>query len=173
LEPIFDEERFPFTKLDDFDIIDAARKGYHIITVGVIGLTNFSAVCQFAFGIDQYEQDRLITLVNTKRETGTLFPKYNLTILPYRFRTTPFMTIGTYDYTNGKGFSDNEVATHIKDALKAETDYIKSNKLVFDFFHLGEDMLRYTIILLNYLAGDYKNYDWECYMYSVDNSEWR
>ena len=158
--------------MDDFNIIDAARKGYHIITVGFIGLTNFSAVCQFAFGIDQYEQERLITPINTKRETGTLFPRYNLTILPYRYRTTPGMTIGVYDYTNGKGFSDNEIATYIKDALKAETNYIKSNKLVFDFLHLGEDMPRYTVILLNYLTGDYKNYDWECYMYSADNSEW-
>ena len=158
--------------LDKFDIIEAAKSGYHIISVGFIGLTNFSTVCQYGFNLDQYEQDKLITPINSKKETGTVFPKYNLTILPYRYRTTPVMTVGEYDYTNGKGFAIDEVEIHIKDALKAETDYIKSGKLVFDFKDLGKDMLRYRNRLHRYLMQEYKDNDWEVYMYSYDNSEW-
>jgi hypothetical protein len=167
------KQRIPYASmLDDFDIFDAAKNGYHIISVAYIGLTNFSSVCQYGFNIDQYEQDRLITPINTKKETGTVFPKHNLTILPYRYRTTPVMTVGEYDYTNGKGFSIDEVEVHIKDALKAETDYIKCGKLVFDFKDFGKDMLRYRNRLHTYLTQEYNNNDWNVYMYSYDNTEW-
>ena len=173
LDDILNKQRIPYTSmLDDFNIFDAAKNGYHIISVAFIGLTNFSSVCQYGFNIDQYEQDRLITPINTKKETGTVFPKHNLTILPYRYRTTPVMTVGEYDYTNGKGFSIDEIEVHIKDALKAETDYIKCGKLVFDFKDFGKDMLRYRNRLHTYLTQEYNNNDWEVYMYSYDNTEW-
>jgi hypothetical protein len=80
--------------LDKFDIIEAAKSGYHIISDGFIGLTNFSTVYQNGFNLDQYEQNKLITPINSKKETGTVFPKYNLTILPYRYGTTPIITVG-------------------------------------------------------------------------------
>lgn len=173
LDVFLNKQRISYASmLDDFDIFDAAKNGYHIISVAFIGLTNFSSVCQYGFNIDQYEQDRLITPINTKKETGTVFPKHNLTILPYRYRTTPVMTVGEYDYTNGKGFSIDEVEVHIKDALKAETDYIKCGKLVFDFKDFAKDMLRYRNRLHTYLTQEYNNNDWEVYMYSYDNTEW-
>lgn len=78
----------------------------------------------------------------------------------------------TYDYTNGKGFTRDEVMIHIKDAIKAEAEYIKSGKLVFDFKDLGEDMFRYRNLLHLFLT-DYNDYDWEIFMYSFDNSEWK
>jgi len=173
LDELLEKRGFNFVRLDDFDIVDAARKGFHIVTIGFIGLTNFSAICQFAFGIDQNEQYEFIQLVNSKKETGTLWPKYNLTILPYRYLTTPVMTIGTYDFTDGKNFSNNEVRTHLEDALEAEIKYIKSGKIVFDFFNLGEDIARYTRILIDLLTLDnrYKDKNWECYIYSICNSE--
>ena len=169
-------QRLPYESLledNEFNIFDSAKNGYHIISVAFIGLTNFSAVCQYGFGIDQPEQERFITPINTKKETGTLFPKYKLTILPYRYKTSALMNVDTYDYTNGKGFTRDEVIVHIKDAIKAETEYIKSGKLVFDFRDLGEDMLRYRNLLHLFLTEDYKDYDWEVFMYSFDNSEWK
>lgn len=172
-EDFLNKHRIPYTtKLDDYDIIDSANNGFHIISVAFIGLTNFSSVCQYGFGIDQYEQERLITPINTKKETGTIFPKHNLTILPYRYRTTPVMTVDEYDYTSGKGFTIDEVEVHLKDALITETDYIKSNKLVFDFRDLGKDMIRYRNRLHTYLTQEYNRYNWDVYMYSFDNSEW-
>lgn len=174
LDDFIYQQRIPYTTLlDDFDIFDAAKNGYHIISVAFIGLTNFSSVCEYGFKIDQYEQDKLITPINTKKETGTVFPKHNLTILPYRYRTTPVMTVGEYDYTSGKGFTIEEVETQIKDALKAETDYIKSKKLVFDFRDFGKDMLRYRNRLHTYLSQEYCPNDWDVYMYSYDNSEFQ
>jgi hypothetical protein len=174
LDDFLNKQRIPYTTLlDDFDIFDAAKSGYHIISVAFIGLTNFSSVCQYGFKIDQYEQDRLITPINTNKETGTVFPKHNLTILPYRYRTTPVITVGEYDYTNGKGFSIDEVEVQIKDALKAETDYIKCGKLVFDFRDFGKDMLRYRNRLHTYLSQEYSQNDWNVYMFSYDNSEFQ
>lgn len=168
----FDEHtRISFSKLDEFDLFDAAKNDFHIISVAKIGLTNFSAVCQYAYGIDQNEQDRLITPINTNKETGTLFPKHRFTILPYRYRTTPMMTVGEYDYTKGKGFTIEEIEVHIKDALKAETDFIKSNKLLFDFRDFGEDMLRYRNLVHGFLTRDFKDHNWDCYMYSFNNYE--
>lgn len=165
------KQRLPYSSLlEEFDIFEAAKNGFHIVSVAFIGLTNFSSVCQYGFGINQQEQDKFITPINTKKETGTLFPKYNLTILPYRYRTTPIMTIGEYDYTNGNGFTIEEVETHIKDAFKSLTDYIKSNKIILDFRDLGEDMLRYRNFAHSYLS-DFKDFEWDCYMYSFDNSE--
>lgn len=173
-DDFLNKQRIPYTTmLDDFDIFKAAKNGYHIISVAFIGLTNFSSVCQYGFNIDQYEQDRLITPINTKKETGTVFPKHNLTILPYRYRTTPVMTVGEYDYTKGKGFTIDEVEEHIKDAFKAEIDYIKSNRLVFDFRDFGQDMLRYRNRLHTYLSQEYNHFEWDVYMYSYDNSEWK
>ena len=173
-DDFLNKQRIPYTTmLDDFDIFKAAKNGYHIISVAFIGLTNFSSVCQYGFNIDQYEQDRLITPINTKKETGTVFPKHNLTILPYRYRTTPVMTVGEYDYTKGKGCTIDEVEEHIKDAFKAEIDYIKSNRLVFDFRDFGQDMLRYRNRLHTYLSQEYNHFEWDVYMYSYDNSEWK
>ncbi|MCL5029776.1 MAG: hypothetical protein M1480_12260 [Bacteroidetes bacterium] len=176
LDDFLKVQRLPYASLledNEFNVIKAAKNGFHIISVAFIGLTNFSAVCQYGFGIEQPEQERFITPINTKKETGTLFPKYKLTILPYRYKTSAFMNVDKYDYTNGKGFTRDEVMVHIKDAIIAETDYIKSGKLVFDFRDLGEDMLRYRNLLHLFLTEDYKDYDWEVFMYSFDNSEWK
>ncbi len=81
------------------------------------------------------------------------------------------MTVGEYDYTGGKGFTLEEVETHIKDAFKAEIDYVKSGKLVFDFRDFEEDMLRYRNLVHGYLTRAFNNYDWDCYMYSFNNYE--
>ena len=35
--------------LDDFDIYDAAKKSYHIVSIAYIGLTNFSTRCQTVY----------------------------------------------------------------------------------------------------------------------------
>lgn len=171
-DKFFDEQtRIPYLKLDEFDLFAAAKNKHHIITIAKIGLTQFSSVCEYVFGLDQYEQEHIITPINTKKETGTIFPKHKLTILPYRYRTTPVMTTGTYDYTGGKGFSIEEVENHIKEAFRAEIDYVKSGKLVFDFRDLGEDMLRYRNLVHGFLTRDFNNYDWDCYTYSFNNYE--
>lgn len=157
---------------NDFDVIAAAKEGFHIVSLAFIGLTNFSSVCRSAFNIDQPEQESYITPINTKKETGTMYPKHNLTILPYRYRTTAGMTVGTYDHTHGEGFSIDEICSHIKDALLAETEYIKAGKIVFDFRDLGEDMRRYTNATRRILSDEYSDMDWKIYMFSSDNTEW-
>ena len=169
----FITHQFQYLTIDDFDSIQVAKDGYHIITVAVIGFTNFSSICQYGFGIKQIEQENIITPVLNKKETGCLFPKYNLTILPYRYTTNAFMTTNSRDVTNGKGFGIEEIKTQIEDALRAEIEYIEKGKLFFDFRDLEDDMERYFNVLTNLLTNEYKEYDWECYIYSVDNSEFK
>jgi hypothetical protein len=156
----------------DFDIVQAAKKGYHIISVAYIGLTFFSYVCEYGFGIKQPQQEEIITPVNEKKETGTLYPGCRLTIVPYRYKTSAFMSFGIHDYTNGKGFLIDEVKMQVHDIFKSEIDFVKSGKLVFDFRDLGSDMLRYRNIVEHYLTTSYKDNDWEVFIYSADNSEW-
>ncbi|MFH1004870.1 MAG: hypothetical protein V1781_05180 [Bacteroidota bacterium] len=73
---------------------------------------------------------------------------------------------------DGKGFSIDEVRIQILDAIKCEKKYIKSGKLMIDFRDFGDDMLRYRNVVHDYLTTDYKDNNWEVYMYSFDNSEW-
>jgi len=165
-----EKENSPYNTVDDFDLDSAIANGFHIITVAFVALTHFSTICEFKFGINQESQYQLVTPIIEKKETGTLYPLHKLTILPYPYLTTRF-GVGGHDYTNGKGFTIEEIEGHIKDAFKAEIDYVKSGKLFFEFRDLGKDMLRYRNRTYRYLMEDYKDYDWDCYMYSFDNYE--
>lgn len=165
------QDLMPFILDEKFDVVAAAKSGFHIVSIACIGLTNFSHVCQHGFGLTQEEQEKLITPINTKMETGTLFPNHNLTILPYRYRTTPIATIGNHDYTNGKGFTINQIENHIEDTIKAEITHIKSKRVLFDFRDLASDMLRYRNCLHRILSGEHQTQDLEAFMFSFDNSE--
>jgi hypothetical protein len=162
-----------YLTVDNFDFIKAAQDGYHIITVAFIGLTYFSSICEYGFGIKQSEQEKLIQPILNKKETGTLYPKHNLTILPYRYTTNAFITSNSHDITNCKSFSVEEIKTQIEDSLRAEIKYIKKGKLFFDFQDLQKDMFRYFNVLIGFLCNEYKKFNWECYVYSVDNSEFK
>ena len=153
------------------DIIEFAKKGYHIVSVGIIGLTNFSNVCQYGFGIKQPKQELYISKINSLKETGTLYPSYCLTILPFRYSTNARMTVNSIDFTNGEGFSREEVVTHITDAINAELTYIKSGNIVFDFRDLGDEMIWYTNVLRNLLIDQFFDINCNIYFYSFNNEE--
>lgn len=161
----------PLERLVSFDAIGAANNGFHIISVAALSLTHFSAMCEFGFGIPTNQQEMLIQPILRAKETGTLFPKHRLTILPYRYHTTPIMLSPPHDYTHGKGFTIEEVETHIRDAIRAERDHIKAGQLLFDVRDYGDDMLRYRNTIERLLRTECGQYDWSCYMYSFDNSE--
>ena len=131
LKEIFKEEE---------NYIDLLKnKEIHMVTPAFIGLTRCSAYLEFGCNMKQPRQEVFVTQVNEKKEVGTLYPKYNLTLFPYRYRTSAFMTIDAKDYTNGKGYSDDDFKTFIKDILKAEIEYVKSKRLVIDVAGSLED----------------------------------
>jgi hypothetical protein len=156
--------------VENFDLLKAINDRFHIVSVAFIGLTNFSSLCEFYLNIKQREQYQMTELINLKGETGTFYPLYNLTVLPYGYITNSFGQKG-YDCTEGKGSTIDEVENHVQDAIKAEKDFIKSGKILFDFRDFGKDMLRYRNLLYYYLTKKFSEYDWECYMYSFDNHE--
>ena len=163
----------PMAQVQEFDAIDAAKNGFHIVSVAALSLTHYSAVCEFGFGISPEEQERQIRPILEKKETGTFFPKYKLTVLPFRYHTTRIRLGGEYDYTHGAGFSIEEVETHITDAIHAERDVVRAGRVLFDFLDFGNDMLRYRNTLARFLSREYAIHDWDCYFYSFDNSEFR
>ena len=169
----FESSLLPMAQVQEFDAIDAAKNGFHIVSVAALSLTHYSAVCEFGFGISPEEQERQIRPILEKKETGTFFPKYKLTVLPFRYHTTRIRLGGEYDYTHGAGFSIEEVETHITDAIHAERDVVRAGRVLFDFLDFGNDMLRYRNTLARFLSREYAIHDWDCYFYSFDNSEFR
>lgn len=161
---------FNVIKIDDFNIEKAVKDGYHIVCIGFIGLTMFSSICQFWLNpeMKQEQQQVFVEMVNSSQETGTLFPNYKLTILPYRYRTTAFMTVGSYDYTDGKGFDFDDIKKHLEDAFEAEIKYINSKKMYFCFLDLDPEIeIKYIYCLYELLNDKYQNYDGDIYMHSA------
>ena len=74
------------------------------------------AILLFNYGIPELEIRRLFDYVNYKRETGTLYPQHNVTILP-EYKDT---------------FKDEDVYAQFHDAMKAQNQLIKANCVVFD-----------------------------------------
>ena len=167
----FESRLLPMTRLGEFNEIEAAREGFHIVSVAALSFTFYSAVCEFAFGIPPEQQEAQIRPILEKKETGTFFPKYKLTVLPFRFHTTRIRLGGEYDYTHGDGFTIEEIEQHIKDAIHAERDFVREARVLFDFRDFGSDMLRYRNTLVRLLSDEYSMHDWDCYFYSFDNSE--
>jgi len=71
--------------------------------------------------------------VNRAKETGTLYPKINITLLPSPSACYGFIDSNVY---NDGDYSEEEVIAHILDAFKANSEYIKSDKMYFDFRNL-------------------------------------
>ncbi|EDL59234.1 hypothetical protein [Gimesia maris] len=120
-----EDTMLPLKLFEDFDEIDAARTGFHIVTVTALSLTYYSGVCESGFGIsldDQYPQPQPIL---ERRETSTFFRKYKLTVLPCRYHTTRIRFESECVYTKDVGYSIEEVKTHMRDAIHAERDIVR------------------------------------------------
>jgi hypothetical protein len=155
-----DNQYFDFQKIEDLNVIDAAKNGYHIVTIGYLGLTVISSICNFGFGIGSGEQSILLKTVQDNKETGTVFPKAKLTILPY-----------SRYYYEGDEFTTEEIKKHILDALEAEIKYVKSGKVIFDFTGVKDQMGTYNSILRNIIVSEFKEIEGDIYYYSIDNRE--
>jgi len=111
----------------------------HVVLIGMIGMTYFSHYCQDGAGIQQPEQETYTFKVNETSETGTLFPKANITILPCGFSTHSFMTINSREYVRDGKYGAEKIENHVRDAFVAERDFIRSGLLVFDLRFSGVD----------------------------------
>jgi len=58
----------------------------HVVTFAEVGLSSYSSCCEFAYGMMQSEQQVYADKVNALDETGTMYPRANITILPLETR---------------------------------------------------------------------------------------
>ncbi len=96
----------------------------HIVTFAEFGLSFFKAYCAHFMPWDEIKH--YVDLINSSNETGTLFPKANITALPRHFFREPI--------TNSTpGYSEDDLKTCIRDAFIAERDHIKSRLMILEF----------------------------------------
>ena len=62
------EKNQDFNKIENLDVIDAAKNGYHIVTIGFLGLTFISHICEYGFGIRHHEQSNLLKLIQLNKK---------------------------------------------------------------------------------------------------------
>jgi hypothetical protein len=137
-------------------IEDLKSGNCHLVSIGAIGLTNFSAYCEFGCGINLDEQAKYVRRVNQKKETGTIFPKANITILPHLHTTT-------------SKSSEETIKAHLRDALIAEKEYLKTKFVVFDYRSCGlswiEEFL-YNRCVQELLRVEFAKLDGTAFIYS-------
>ena len=163
------ENNQDFNRIEDLDVIDAAKNGFHIVTVGFLGLTVISHICEYGFGIKYQEQIKLLKLIQDNNETGTLFPKAKLTILPYLNKNN--INLNFLDIYEVIRLIKEDIQKNIYDALNAESKYIKSGKVIFDFRGLGDEMHTYNSILRKIILNEFKEIEGDIYYYSFNNEE--
>jgi hypothetical protein len=109
------------------DIIKVLKSnGCHVVTFAEIGLSNFRTFCDFAYNISWDDIEKYADQVNKANETGSLYPKANITALPLHFFREPI--------TNSiPGYSEDDLKICIRDAFIAERDHVKSGLMILEF----------------------------------------
>ena len=103
------------------DYIPLLKEGaVHVVAFAEEGFSFFKAYCEFAVGFSIAQAVKFCDRVNDADETGTLFPRGNLTAMPKRFFRDP--------QWDGDGFR-----RCLRDAFIANRDRCKSAHIVFQF----------------------------------------
>lgn len=101
---------------------DLIQKNVHLVCLAKNELSVFNQYVVDKLGISNNEATRHVKTVNTKNEAGTLFPKYNITIVPLSI------------YENRNDFGNRAIfEKHVQDCFKANEKYIKCEKIIFGF----------------------------------------
>jgi hypothetical protein len=99
---------------------DFLEKKIHLVCIAVNALTQFGVYAKPIGGLSNELADNYVNKVNEKNETGTLYPKLNLTIMP--------LTI-----FEGRDDTNQSIVMekHIIDCFDSNEKYIKCPKLIF------------------------------------------
>ena len=115
----------------DIDWVALLQNGScHYVSVAMPGLTFVSANIEHAGGFDTRQRNDFMMKVNHARETGTLYPRVNITLLP---SPSASYTGGDVVRYHDGDYPQMDVVIHILDAFKANTDHVKGDKMYFDF----------------------------------------
>lgn len=87
---------------------------------GYSSLSCAYAIVSQEMGFSERETVDLFRMIDSANETGTLYPKANITIMP-----------------NARPYSDEEIYKHFNDALKAQNQFVKASNIIFDMSSYG------------------------------------
>jgi len=106
-----------------YDFTPALERGdIHMVGFAEAGMSCWRAFLEFAFHYPLQEAITICRTINDKDETGTIYPKGNLTGLPVRFFRDDL------DSSNIDRFREC-----LRDAFIANRDYCKSKEMVFHY----------------------------------------
>ena len=130
---------------DSSDLVASLKTGAcHYVSLAVPGLTCASACVEYAGGFNLSQRNDFMMTINRAKETGTLYPKVNITLLP-----SPTASYGGTDSNthNDGEYTDAEIVVQLRDALKANAEYIRNETLYFDFRYVCDSETRYIACL--------------------------
>jgi len=130
---------------ESVDLTNELSKGQtHYVSIAMPGFTMASHYINMA-GLTVEQRYDFMMQVNQRREVGTLYPKANITLLPSPKAKDRF-GFGLYTFNEGD-YAFEEVVAHILDAFQIEIQYVKSNKMYFDFRNLCVSERLYLLCL--------------------------
>ena len=120
------------------DIINDVKSGkIHIVCMGQNGLTHLNVYAELYCKIPREILNQCVELVNSKKETGTLFPKAYISILPKSETPTDWNK-------NPQKLGWDELENSIKEVFNANQDHLKSEII---YFTLESSYINKTIAL--------------------------
>jgi hypothetical protein len=107
------------------DIINEVKSGkIHVVCMAQNGLTHLNVYAELYYKIPRSIVNECVDLVNSKKETGTLFPKAHISILPKSEKRTDWNQ-------NPQTLNREELKTCIDDVFIANQTYLKSEIIYF------------------------------------------
>lgn len=100
------------------------NKQIHIVCAAQNGLTHLNFYTELWCRIDKVTVNKAVEIINSKKETGTLYPLLNITILPKSEKKTDWNR-------NSDILSKMELKNCILDVFKANNEYIKCESIYF------------------------------------------
>ena len=106
---------------------DLIQKNVHLVCIAKNEASVFNRYVVDTLGMTNNEAIRHTKTVNTKNETGTLFPQYNITIVPLSI------------YENRNDFGNRAIfEKHVQDCFDANEIHIKCEKVICGFEQNGD-----------------------------------
>lgn len=103
------------------EVMKAFRRGeFHIVCLAKNGMTTYNAIASAEGGIDLEEAVKYADQVNRTNEVGTIYPKMNLTLIPFYPEIEP-------------GPDREAMRTYILDCIQANEKYVKCPEMIFLF----------------------------------------
>ncbi len=96
------------------------QRKIHVVFMAINALTYLNAIATHSLGFTSAELDVHVNKVNLQKETGTLFPKANVTLLPNNLYNDDSIE-----------FDEIQIETFISDVFEANRLYIKSDTIFF------------------------------------------